>query len=165
MQKTLAIIGIILLAALGVALGWWLRGFRPVIIDPVVQIDTVWKHDTSFIERPTPYIVRVVDTMLVPVVDTIHTRDSVFIQIPREEKVYEDSTYRAVVSGYRPSLDSISVYRTTKYITTTITVPQKTRRWGIGLQAGVGMQYGTIRKQMDVGPYIGVGISYNLITF
>lgn len=166
MQKTLAYIGIVLLFLLGAGLGFWLRGKFPAKpVEPIVQIDTLILHDTLTVEKPVPRIVRVIDTMLVPVVDTVHTRDSVFILLPREQKIYEDSTYRAVVSGYKPSLDSISVYHTTKVITTTVTIPQKVKHWGIGVHAGVGVQYGTIGKRMDVGPYIGVGISYNLLSF
>lgn len=166
MQKTLAIIGIVLLAISGAVLGWWLRGLTSKPVEPIVQIDTLIQHDTLTVEKPVPRIVRVIDTMLVPVVDTVHTRDSVFISLPKEKKVYEDSTYRAVVSGYKPSLDSISVYQTTKVVTITeiVKVPEK-KRWGIGVQAGAGIQYGTIHKQMDVGPYIGVGISYNILSF
>lgn len=37
-------------------------------------------------------------------------------QLPREAKVYQDSTYRAVVSGYRPSLDTISIYQRTVFV-------------------------------------------------
>ena len=167
MQKTLAIIGIVLLSISGAVLGWWLRGLtQPKPVEPIVQIDTLIQHDTLTVEKPVPRIVRVIDTMLVPVVDTVHTRDSVFISLPKEKKVYEDSTYRAVVSGYKPSLDSISVYQTTKVVTITeiVKVPEK-KRWGIGVQAGMGVQYGTIHKQVDVGPYIGVGISYNILSF
>ena len=159
MQKALAIIGIILLVILGAALGWWLRGFRPVVVDPVVQVDTLWVHDTTFFEKPVPHIVRVVDTMLIPVVDTIHTRDSVFIQIPREEKVYQDSTYRAVVSGYRPSLDSISIFQSTAIVEKVVYKDIK-KRWGIGVQVG-----GTYLPKTGFTPYLGVGISYNILVF
>ena len=165
-SKTVTYIAAGAVLILGAFLGYWLRGLRPSpAVEPEIRTDTLWLYDTCFIEKPTPHIVRVVDTMLVPVTDTVHVRDSVFISIPKEEKVYEDSTYRAVVSGYMPSLDSISIFQATKYITTTITIPQKTRRWGIGVQAGIGLQYGTFHKQMDVGPYIGVGVSYNILTF
>ena len=165
-SKTVTYIAAGAVFILGVVMGLWLRGLRPSpAVDPVIVTDTTWIHDTTFVEKPVPHYVRVVDTMLVPVVDTLHIRDSVFISLPREEKIYQDSTYRAVVSGYMPSLDSISIFQATKYITTTITIPQKTRRWGIGVHAGVGVQYGTIGKRMDVGPYIGVGVSYNILTF
>ena len=146
---------------LGACFGFWLRGLRPAKpVEPVVQTDTLYLRDTIRIDRPVPRIVRIVDTMLIPVIDTVHTRDSIFISIPREEKVYEDSTYRAVVSGFKPSLDSISIYRTTEIvtITETVKVPEK-KHWGIGVQAGYGFGKG------GATPYVGVGISYNLLTF
>lgn len=36
----------------------------------------------------------------------------------------------------------------------------KQKRWNVGLQAGLGAQYGLTSKTVDVGPYIGVGLSY-----
>lgn len=163
MQKTLAYIGIALLFLLGAGLGFWLRGKFPAKpVDPIVQIDTVIRHDTLTVEKPVPRIVRVIDTMLVPVVDTVHTRDSVFILLPREEKIYEDSTYRAVVSGYKPSLDSISVYQTTKYITITKEKPAK--RWHIGPQVGIGF-VGNKDDAFRFGYYVGVGVQYSIFSF
>lgn len=43
--------------------------------------------------------------------------------------------------------------------------PKKQKRFGIGLQVGVGMQYGLINKNLDFGPQIGIGINYNFIEF
>lgn len=81
---------------------------------------------------------------------TVTIQDSVPVVIPITQKVYKDSTYQAWISGYEASLDSI------KIATPTITVTKKVpKRWGVGVQAG----YGT------GGAYIGIGISYNLITF
>lgn len=37
------------------------------------------------------------------------TADSIIVRVPREEKVYADSLYRAVVSGIGVSLDTITV--------------------------------------------------------
>lgn len=37
---------------------------------------------------------------------------------------------------------------------------QKPKRWNIGLQAGIGVQYGLIGRGFDVGPYVGIGLSY-----
>lgn len=166
MQKALTYFALVMIFLIGGLLGFWIRGLCHEPVEPNIQYDTVWTHDTTTIIRPEPHYIRVVDTMLiaVPVVDTIHVRDSVYISLPREEKVYADSSYRAVVSGYMPSLDSISVYPSTAIVHVPVT-RYVTKRWGIGVQAGVGVQYGTIRKQMDIGPYIGVGISYNLLNF
>lgn len=159
MQKVLSYLALVLLFILGIIAGYWLRGLRQPKPEPIVQIDTLILRDTLTVEKPVPHYVRVVDTMLIPVTDTLLIRDSVFISIPREEKVYEDSTYRAVVSGYRPSLDSISVYQTTKVIT--VTKEKEIRKhWGLGVQAGA-----TYLPDKGVTPYIGLGLSYNILTF
>ena len=160
-SKTLFWVTLAVTFVLGACFGFWLRGLRPAKpVEPIVKTDTLYLRDTIRIDRPVPRIVRIVDTMLIPVIDTVHTRDSIFISIPREEKVYEDSTYRAVVSGFKPSLDSLHIYPVTKVITTTLTTPQKTKRWGIGLQAGVGFS-----PKGTAVPYVGVGISYDLLSF
>lgn len=80
--------------------------------------------------------------------------DSVKVQIPISQKVYEDTLYRAYVSGYEPNLDSITIKQRTTYITHTIR--DKESRFRIGLQAG----YGLTPKGMQ--PYFGVGLSYKL---
>lgn len=87
---------------------------------------------------------------------TKHDRsDSVKVQIPISQKVYEDTLYRAYVSGYEPNLDSITIKQKTTYITHTIR--DKESRFRIGLQAG----YGLTPKGMQ--PYVGVGLSYRLV--
>lgn len=80
--------------------------------------------------------------------------DSVKVQIPISQKVYEDTLYIAYVSGYEPNLDSITIKQRTTYITHTIR--DKESRFMIGLQAG----YGLTPKGMQ--PYVGVGLSYRL---
>lgn len=89
--------------------------------------------------------------------------DTTFITLPITQKVYSDSAYTAYVSGYRPSLDSIFVYPRTTLATVLQPVPVNLspKRWGIGLQLGVGMGSSFAKPS----PYIGIGISYNLITF
>ena len=159
-SKTITIIAAVAVLILGAFIGFWLRGLRPTpVVPPEVKIDTLWLHDTTVVEKPVPHLVRVVDTMLVPVVDTLHIRDSVFISLPREEKVYADSTYRAVVSGYRPSLDTISIFQKTAIVEVPVIKTVK-KRWGVGVQVG-----GTYLPNVGATPYVGIGISYNLIVF
>ena len=81
------------------------------------------------------------------------------VAIPITQKTYEAETYKAWVSGWHASLDSIEVYQKTVERTITITKTTKPKRWGIGVQVG----YGYSIKGFT--PYIGVGISYNLLTF
>lgn len=91
--------------------------------------------------------------------------DSIAVDIPITQKVYEDSLYRAYVSGYRPSLDSLIIFPRHDITTVTngYTYPKsRQKRWGIGIHVGYGM---TMSRTPQFTPYIGFGISYNLITF
>lgn len=126
----------------------------------VVQTDTLRIRDTVLVDKPVPVEVRVVDTMLVAVADTVVVNDTVYLSLPRETKVYGDSTYTAQVSGYRPALDWIEVYPQTVYLTKVVKT-QDVRRWGLGLQAGYGAY--AARGQVRLAPYVGVGISYDIL--
>lgn len=128
--------------------------------EKIVQTDTLRIRDTLFVERPVPVEVRVVDTMLVAVTDTVTVGDTVYLSLPREVKVYGDSTYTAQVSGYRPALDWIEVYPQTVYLTKVVKT-QDVRRWGVGLQAGYGAY--AAGGQVRLSPYVGVGISYDIL--
>lgn len=128
----------------------------------IKQVDTMVIRDTIIREKP------VFRTEYVFVRDSVRVQvhDTVFINLPRQLRVYQDSLYRAEVSGVDPTLDRIEVYPQTRYITRTetqtISVTER-RRWGIGVQVGYG-----ITKQgasFYPGPYIGVGVSYNILTF
>ena len=116
----------------------------------VVVRDTV--TDTVRSNRPVPVktVIARHDTLLLPVIET--RTDSVLVSLPVER-----STYTAVVSGINPCLDSIEVYRQRVYETRTITHYTKPSRISIGLQGGYGF------GRNGFSPYIGIGISYNLI--
>lgn len=123
---------------------------------PSAKIDTVVIHDTLHIAKPIS-----VESAVVRI-DTIRVKDAndtIYISapIPITQMRYTDSTYTAWVSGYSPSLDSIYVYPKREIITTTIR--PKPRRWGAGVHGGVGI------TPKGLQPYIGVGISYNILTF
>ena len=77
--------------------------------------------------------------------------DSISVLIPITSKEYETDDYRAIVSGYKPSLDFMEVYRDKEIIT--LPPLQKKKRWGLGLQTGYGYPGGW---------YVGGGVSYNL---
>ena len=120
----------------------------------VTVVDSVKK---SFPVSVDSFVVRYI-TKSLPIASDSATKqfvsDSVKVQIPISQKVYEDTLYRAYVSGYEPNLDSITIKQKTTYITHTIR--DKESRFRIGLQAG----YGLTPKGMM--PYVGVGLSYRL---
>lgn len=114
---------------------------------------TITKIDTVTVIKPVVqyrYLTKIIT-------DTLYSIDSVLVpvQIPIETKTYQDSTYRAVISGYRANLDTIQVYPIHTYTTITNT---KQKRFNIGIQAGVG--YGCFNKKPDI--YVGLGVSYRL---
>ena len=151
-----------LLAALLLLSGYMLgrRTCRALEPELIVQTDTLRIRDTLLVEKPVPVEVRVVDTMLVAVSDTVHLNDTVYLTLPRETKLYGDSTYTAQVSGYRPELDWVEVYPQKTVVTRTISVDSR-KRWGIGLQAGYGAY--AAGGQVRLAPYLGIGISYDIL--
>lgn len=127
------------------------------------RVDTLYTRDTIVREKPvyiTRRVVRV-DTARLILRDTLRVCDSVLVSVPIEEKIYEDSLYRAVVSGFRPSLDSISIYQQTLIIER-----ERERRLqprlSFGVQAGLGVSFGA---SVQASPYLGVGVQYNLFNF
>ena len=126
------------------------------------RVDTLVVRDTIVQEKPVYRTISQVRTEYVPVCDTIRIQDTLFVPVPIETKVYEDSLYRAEVSGYRASLDRLGIYQQERIITQTIPVQVKERkRWGIGVQAGYGVSIPNGKPVLS--PYIGIGVSYDLI--
>lgn len=84
--------------------------------------------------------------------------DSVDVELPVVQRHYADSAYEAWVSGpLDPRLDSLRVYARTTVVTRREWKPP--RRWHVGVTAGYG--YGPRGFQ----PYIGVGLTYSLVSF
>lgn len=123
---------------------------------------TIIKHDTIKVDSPVPVHHYIKDTTYLVVPDTQIVHDTVLklYKAPREFVVYKDTSYRAVVSGVQPRLDSIEIYR--KNITETVTkyveVKKKTK-WGLGVQAGYGYDGKKLR------PYLGAGVQYNIVSW
>lgn len=85
--------------------------------------------------------------------------DSLTFRLPIEQSVYEDTDYKAYVSGYNAKLDSIFVYPRHETVVKTIKVPPNRKRWHLGLTAGYAM------TPKGLQPYLGVGITYSIISF
>lgn len=161
MKLILPALLLLLVGVAGFVLG---RRSMPRITRVETQVDTLVIHDT--ITRETPVFTRVYvrDSIYVTLRDTLHRTDTVWL--PREVKIYEDERYRAEVSGYQPSLDRIDIFVKDRIVTqdkTQVVTVKRNARWGIGLQAGYGATY--YDGGVHTVPYIGVGVSWNLITW
>lgn len=120
----------------------------PAEVRTETKIKTVVKVGTLSISPPMAPL------LIFRLKDTMHIGDTV---VQREQAYYEDSLYRAWVSGYRPRLDSLQIFPKSVYQTVTNdiyhTIIPKKKRWGLGLQAGYAYPNGW---------YVGAGISCNL---
>lgn len=154
---------LILLAALALAGSYLLgrRSVKPEIVE-IHRTDTVVVRDTvreTVLVPKVRYLTRV-DTVLLPVPgDTVE----VPVLVPISRKVYEGEDYRAVVSGFRASLDTLDIFRKTQTVTNTVVqrveVPGKPKRWGIGVSAGYAL------TPQGMKPYIGAGVQYNFLSW
>ena len=139
-------------------------GGRRDVPDVGVERDTLIVRDTDFIDRPYPvYVARTrTDTVRLALVDSSHTtviEDSATVEVPISRKVYEDSTYRAVISGFRANLDSLWVYNTIKEIAVTKTVKMPPKHWGLGVSAGPSLLV-TPRGDVKGGLGVTAGLTY-----
>lgn len=164
MSKENIILAVWLLVAatcFGLGFGLGRRCCRNTPPTPVkVVTDTLLVHDTISVREPVYIAKTVIEKVPIPVTDTLRLHDTLVVYLDREQLEWRDSLCTVWASGIRPSVDSVRHYITEKVITTTVTVPQvKKTRWGIGIQGGYGV------SDKGLTPYIGVGVSYNLLAW
>lgn len=141
------------------------------------RVDTLFVRDTnSFTEpkkEPSPDVLikeipvpvyvadsSAIDSLLNECARLEKVGDSLRLVLLRVQRHYSDSTFDAWVSGVDPRLDSIKTYQTNMVITKEIPVIQiKKTRWGLGISAGCGV------GKDGLTPYVGVGISYNILSW
>ena len=84
--------------------------------------------------------------------------DTAAVIIPITSRTYSTPEFTATVSGYLPSLDSITIHAPRTIITNNPPAA-KSKPWGIGIAAGIGAGRGGIT------PFIGITLQYSLIRF
>ena len=158
-EKVMTILCVILLILIGILIGQKHRQKMPlepteIKVDTLVIRDTIMQYKPIFVDKIK------VDSVLIPVKDTIVIRDSVYIYMDREKITWRDSLCEVYVSGIMTSVDSVRHFQEYKYITIETQVPAYVKsHWGLGVNAGYGVGKGGLT------PYIGVGISYNLLSW
>ena len=125
---------------------------------PTTKVDTLVIRDTIKVTKAISVTKRVVDSIPYPVTDTLRLRDTIYVFLEREQIRWEDSLAVVYASGVMPQVDSVIHHTQSLIITKEIPVIKKTR-WGLGVQAGVGAGKG------GLSPYVGVGVSYNLLSW
>lgn len=141
--------------------------------DTILRVDTVYAR----VPVPTKIVITRYDTVRLKIkpvdersvvmslthdsttVDTSKATasQSVEVIIPIESKEYKTEDYRAIVSGYRCTLDSMQLYQKTMTIKETITRVNRPR-WA--MTAGVGLGY----YDKKIAPYVGLSFGYVLFS-
>lgn len=175
------LIGLIIGAAIGIALGWRIAIYHtPQSADPPQTItireprpaapDTIISHTTARLplapnsSKPAKGSAKdptkdpastTTDTITAPMATAMTTDspDSATVLIPITERVYTDSTtYRAVIRGYDPRLISLDIYpRPDK--------PPAVRHFHLGPAIGLGYD------GRRISPFIGLTLTYSLYSF
>lgn len=167
MKKAFCVIGLLFLMGLMGFLGGWVatQGGKTTLHTDTTRVTVT---DTVPFYQPVPkdslvirYVTKVLpvssrensearDTEMVAIASQ-HTGhgDSMSVEVPISQKRYETEQYRAYVSGFEPSLDSIFVYQ--KTVTERVSIPsQHAKQPRVGFGAVVGAGYGVINKQADI---------------
>ena len=138
-------------------LNGWVSCHRTTDKEVITITDTLVLTDTIIKFQPKPYKVTIIDTIYLPQQPQQPQQPQIDTLI-RQEVIYKDSTYMAVVGGIEPYLKSIEIYPKTIYVNNNTTTTIKVRsRFGLGVQAGYG--YGRNGLQ----PYVGIGVQYNFM--
>ena len=128
------------------------------------RVDTLFIRDTILSETPV-YVTRTKTDSIpypVPVTDTLWKTDTIWLQ--REQVIWQDSLSKVYASGVSVEVDSVLHYVPTQIVTKEKNIIVKVKpKWSIGVHAG----YGAFAKngQIATSPYIGVGVSYNLLSW
>ena len=129
-----------------------LKGF---IYNPVK--DTIWKYDTIKFEKSLIQPFDFSDKWRILSGNITLKDDTIGLNI-KEDQVFFDYTI-AIEDGYI-YIKSDNPYVKYDYVTAIQEQQKKPKHWNIGFQVGFGFQYGMFNKTIDVGPYLGVGVSW-----
>lgn len=143
------------------------------VVDTVTYVDTIPYYEpmatsTAYLGYKfltVPYFIKSEDTDTLPriradteigeiIIDATADKDSMILELPIVQNVYEDTTYRAYVSGVYPRLDSIFVYPQREVVT----IKKPPKRWHIGPTIGYGL------TPQGFQPYIGVSVTYSILS-
>ena len=162
-QHILAGVGIAVAVLIGFLIGQKHPQKSPV--EPIKEkVDTLLIFDTITLTKPV-FVEKIqLDSVYMPVTDTLWKHDTLYVYLEREQIQWQDSLCRVYASGINPQVDSVTHFVQETIITREISVPVKVKsRWGLGIQVGYGA--GINGKQVYLTPYVGVGISYNILSW
>ncbi len=153
--------------AVAVLIGFLIGQKHPqkLLVEPIKEkVDTLLIFDTITLTKPV-FVEKIqLDSVYMPVTDTLWKHDTLYVYLEREQIQWQDSLCRVYASGINPQVDSVTHFVQETIVNREISVPVKVKsRWGLGIQVGYGA--GINGKQVYLTPYVGVGISYNILSW
>lgn len=125
-----------------------------IFLDSLIY-DTVFIETTEIVKLPIYDTVFCTDTLKIQE----KVQDSIFVEVPISVKHYKDTLAETAFSfdlrGYNCKVDKLYVQN----LKTPTIEENKPKRWGIGVQLGVG------GCKDGFSPYFGVGLNYDLVQF
>ena len=123
-----------------------------IIVDSLVY-DTIYTEKKEIVKLP------IVDTLVLTDTVVVLAVDSVLVEVPIEYKHFSDTLAETAFSfdlrGFQCEVNNLYV----ENLKTAVIEENKPKRWGLGVQLGVG------GCKDGFSPYIGVGLNYNLFSF
>ena len=107
-------------------LNGWVSCHRTTDKEVITITDTLVLTDTIVKMQPKPYKVTIIDTIYLPQ-QPQQPQQPQYDTLIRQEVIYKDSTYTAVVGGIEPYLKSIEIYPKTIYVNNSTTTTIKFR--------------------------------------
>lgn len=141
------------------------HALKRLILPQKEREDTLIVYETKLVEKPVFVENKVVEKVPVPVPvsDTMVVHDTIYVYMNREQVHWQDSMSDVYASGYDVQVDSVRHNIQTQVITKERDVVVKVKpKWSIGVHAGYGI---AISGQVRTAPYVGVGITYNLLSW
>lgn len=165
-KQTLITCVAIIIAAIFMFMAGQKHAQKRLILPQKERVDTLVIYETKLVEKPVFVEKKVVEKVPVPVPvsDTIMVHDTIYVYMDREQVHWQDSLSDVYASGYDVQVDSVRHNIQTQVITKERDVIVKVKpKWSIGVHAGYG---GVVNNgQIATSPYIGVGISYNILSW
>lgn len=118
MEKIKRYVPYAIVLLVGLLIGWLPKGRlqKETIVE---KRDTLVLHDTFTVYQPKEVVKERLRTEYIEVRDTLRIRDTLYMALDLEKKVYRRKEFYAEVTGYNPSLTYIEVYPKTVYVTET----------------------------------------------
>lgn len=163
MLLSVAKVALIVVIAFGVGQK---HALKRLILPQKERVDTLVVCETKLVEKPVFIEKKVVEKVPVPVPvsDTMVVHDTIYVYMNREQVHWQDSMSDVYASGYDVQVDSVRHNIQTQVITKERDVVVKVKpKWSIGVHAGYGVFANN--GQFATSPYVGLGVSYNLLSW